>query len=99
MSLVTRIAVSAGVAILCAAAALYVGDYIYFRYRLSKKAPGDPLETIEIRATYAIPHKDGRAEFVFGPKETVTCAHSIFPHMGDAPCWYVERTAQKPIQM
>jgi hypothetical protein len=99
MSLVTRVAIRTAVAILCACATLYLGDYIYFRYRLSKRTPSDPLETMQIRAIYSIPRKDGRAEFVFGPKQTVTCVHAIFPHMGNAPCWYVQRSAQEPIQM
>jgi hypothetical protein len=99
MSLATRIATWTAVAALCACAVLYLGDYLYFHYRLSRRTSSDPVDTVQIRATYEIPHKDGRAEFVFGPKQTVTCVHSIFPHMGDAPCWYVERSAQAPIQM
>jgi hypothetical protein len=99
MNRLTRIAARLGVAILCAIAGLYLADFGYFRYRLSKNAPGNPLKSEQIQSIYAIPHKDGRAEFVFGPKQTVTCVRSIFPHMGSTPCWYLERNAQRPIQM
>lgn len=80
-------------------ALLWIGDFISFRYRLSKATPGDPLTTITVQTTYAIPQKDGRAEYVFGPPQTVTCARSIFPHGGATPCWYLQKTASKPVQM
>jgi hypothetical protein len=99
MNRLIRIAARLGGAILCAVAVLYLADFGYFRYRLSKNTPGDPIKTEKIEPTFAIPHKDGRAEFVFGPEQTVTCARSIFPHMGNPPCWYLERNAQRPIQM
>lgn len=99
MNRLTRIAARLGVAILCAFAALYLADFGYFRYRLSKNTSGDPLRNEQVQPLYAIPHKDGREEYVFGPKQTVTCVRSIFPHMGNTPCWYLERNAQRPIQM
>lgn len=80
-------------------ALIWIGDWISFRYRLSKGTPGDPTETMQIRTSYAIPHKDGRAEYVFGEPQTVTCARSIFPHGGDPPCWYLQKSASKPVQM
>lgn len=77
---------------------LYVGDYVYVRDRMSKNTPGDPLETVKIQPMYAIPHKDGRAEYVFGDPVTQTCVHSLFPHLGYSPCWYVKKNSQ-PIPM
>jgi hypothetical protein len=85
--------------ILVLVAILWIADWVSFRYRLSKGTPGNPLETVRIEPTYAIPHKDGRAEYVFGKPQMVTCARSIFPHGGDPPCWYLQKTASKPIQM
>jgi hypothetical protein len=86
------------VGVLVLVALLWIGDWISFRYRLSKGTPGDPLQTMRIQPTYAIPHKDGQAEYVFGQAQNVTCVRSIFPHAGDLPCWYVQETASKPIQ-
>jgi len=96
---ISCIALRAGLAILLLIALVYLGDYISVKYRMHKNIPGDPLEAVQVQRTYAIPHKDGRAEFVFGPRETQTCVHSIFPHLGYTPCWYLNKSAQKPIQM
>ncbi|HUJ32202.1 MAG TPA: hypothetical protein VLY23_13040 [Candidatus Acidoferrum sp.] len=86
-------------AILASAALLYAGDYVSVRYRLSKNTPGDPLETVQVQRMYAIPHKDGRQEFAFGEPGPETCVHSIFPHLGYPPCWYLKKNAQKPISL
>jgi hypothetical protein len=80
-------------------ALIWLGDYLSFRFRLSKGTPGNPIQSVRIQMTYAIPHKDGRAEYVFGEPQMVTCVRSIFPHAGDPPCWYLTKTASKPIQM
>lgn len=80
-------------------ALLWIGDFISFRYRLSKATPGDPLTAMTVQTTYAIPQKDGRAEYVFGLPHPVTCARSIFPHAGATPCWYLRETASRPVPM
>ena len=80
-------------------AILWIADYISFRYRLSKGTSGDPLASVRIQTTYAIPHKDGRAEYVFGEPQNVACARSIFPHAGAPPCWYLQKTTAQPVQM
>jgi hypothetical protein len=33
------------------------------------------------------------------PEVTTPCVHSLFPHMGDKPCWYLLRNSHKPIPM
>ena len=80
-------------------ALLYAGDYLSVRHRMAQGKPRDPLETMKIQPTYVIPHKDGRAEIIFGDPETQVCVHSLFPHLGYTPCWYVKRQSQKPIVM
>jgi hypothetical protein len=107
MSRISQIALRAGLGTSLLLAILYAGDYASLKYRIwrfqragnSPTATTNPLETMQIEPTYAIPHKDGRAEFAFGPPETVTCAHSLFPHIGYGACWYVKRNSQKPIPM
>ncbi|MGH9734087.1 MAG: hypothetical protein ACRD8A_05815 [Candidatus Acidiferrales bacterium] len=78
---------------------LWIADWISFQHRLSKHIADDPLQKMRIQPTYAIPHKDGRVEYVFGEPQDVMCARSIFPHGGDPPCWYLRKTASKPIPM
>ena len=65
----------------------------------SASAPRGPLDTVQIQRTYQIPHKDGRAEFAFAEPQSVTCVHSIFPHLGYSPCWYLKRHSQQTIPM
>jgi hypothetical protein len=73
--------------------ALYAGDYAAVRMRR------DPTGVVQIRRYYAIPQKNNRT--LFSPAEPVsqTCVHSLFPHLGDSPCWYVSRHAQQRIDM
>ena len=94
-----RFALLIGLSLLLLIAILYLGDYVSVKYRMRKNTPGDPLETIQTQTTYAIPHKDGRAEYVFGPRETKTCVRSLFPHLGYSPCWYLKKSAQSQIPM
>lgn len=99
MNRLARAALRSLLALLILLALVWLGDYVSFRYRFSQRTPSSPLERIRVQRTYAIPHKDGRAEYVFGQPEMVTCAHSIFPHSGCPPCWYLRRTSSKPISM
>jgi hypothetical protein len=59
----------------------------------------DPFETLTIEPTYGIPHKNGSAEIVVGDPEPETCVHSIFPHMGYTPCWYLNRSSKNIIML
>ena len=83
------------IAILLLAAALYICDYASIRYRLSKNH--SPLGTVQIQRYYAVREKDRKTEFMFAEPETQTCVHSLFPHLGYRPCWYVGRRNVKRI--
>jgi hypothetical protein len=51
---------------------------------------------------YAIPQKNGKIDYEFDaqqPDVTTPCVHSLFPHLGNSPCWYLQRNSQKPIPM
>lgn len=73
---------------------LYIGDYATIEVRAKF---GHAFGTVRVEPTYAIPQKNGQAEFVFGEPHDQTCVHSLFPHFDDTPCWYLNRTATKPI--
>jgi hypothetical protein len=75
---------------------VYAGDYFSVRYRMAHRTNADPLETTQIRPLYAVPLKNGKDEFDFGDTEAQTCVHSIFPHLGYNPCWYMTRENLKP---
>jgi hypothetical protein len=97
-----RIVGRAIVAILLLLALLYSGDYFLVRWKLAHPKAGDAFGTVKMERLYAIPQKSGKIEYEFDaqqPEVTTPCVHAVFPHMGEAPCWYLQRNSQKPIPM
>ena len=68
---------------------LYIADYFAARFKTQ------PLGTVQIDSFYAIHEKGGKTEFDYKGSENQTCVHSIFPHFGYSPCWYLNRTKEK----
>jgi len=54
---------------------------------------------VTIKPFYAVPQKDHKTEFIRIAPETQTCIHSLFPHFGYSPCWYLSRRIHKRIDM
>ena len=82
------------VAILIAAAA-YAGDFLSVKF----PGPRDPFGTVQTKPYYAVRKKNKTTEFMFLEPQTEVCVHSLFPHFGDRPCWYVERKNRDRIDM
>lgn len=78
-------------------ALLYAGDYIAVRYRMARNQAA--LGTVEVQPYYAVPLKDGKTEFMFLKPQNEVCVHSLFPHLGHNPCWYVVRHRDKAIKL
>ena len=81
---------------------LYLGDYLFVRVRMLHAKPADPFETLKSLRVLAIPEKNGKTEYEVdtqNPEQTVTCVHSILPHYGYSPCWYVKPRINQPIPM
>lgn len=90
------------IAVLSAFAFTYCGDYLWFRVRLIHPKPADPLESFTGPRVLAIPEKGGKTSYEIdqqNPLQTTTCVHSLFPHAGFSPCWYVQPRLNQPIQM
>jgi hypothetical protein len=87
------------VALIAAIVIVYAGDYVSVRYRMTKNRNSDPFESMKIEPTYGIPHKNGSAEIVIGDPVVETCVHSLFPHMGYTPCWYLNRASKNIIML
>ncbi len=83
-----------GVGLVMLAGLLYGGDWLAARWR-GPRAFG----AVVVRPYYAVPLKDGKTEFMMLSPETRTCVHALFPHFGDAPCWYLEGHRQQRIEM
>ena len=71
----------------------YGADYCVFRYRLATKR--QPFGSVTVEHYYEVAHKDGKAEIIFDPPVQKTCVHSLFPHSGDPPCWFLIRHAER----
>jgi hypothetical protein len=90
------------IAMLAALALVYCSDYLYLRVRMLHPKPADPFESLNTLRVLAIPEKNGKTEYEIdaqNPELTVTCVHSIFPHSGYLPCWYVKPRINQPIPM
>jgi hypothetical protein len=68
---------------------LYVGDYLSLRYRIPKGR--DQFGVVKIQRYYAVGLKNRKTEFMFLEPKDQTCVHSLFPHFGYSPCWYLSR--------
>jgi hypothetical protein len=78
------------------------GDYLVLRIRMLHPKPDNPFETLKTLRVLAIPEKNGKTEYEVdsqNPEQTTTCVHSLFPHSGYSPCWYVKPRINQPIPM
>jgi hypothetical protein len=99
MNRLLPIAKKIAIAALVALVITYAVDYISLHLRMRKPTPTDPFESVSIDRMYAILQKSGKSEFVPADTINVTCVHSLFPHSGYNPCWYVERQKDQTIPM
>jgi len=76
---------------------LYAGDYISLRLRI----PGhrEQFGKITVHTYYAIEKKANKIEFDTAGSQDVTCTHSLFPHFGHSPCWYLSRHTENRIDL
>jgi hypothetical protein len=78
----------------------YVVDYAYLRIRMIHPQPTEPFESMVRNRLLAIPQKNGMLDYELDqvhPTDTLTCVHSLFPHYGDPPCWYLKPRINDPI--
>lgn len=78
-------------------AAVYAGDYAVLRFRLAKGKR--PFGTVTVYRYYAVEEKNLKTEYAFDNSAAVTCVHSLFPHFGCSPCWYLNRHTEQRIDL
>lgn len=76
-------------ALAAAVALAFVVDFLIFRMRVA--ANWNPYGSVTVNQYYAAHLKSGKDEFFFDPPQAQTCSHSLFPHSGYQPCWYLSR--------
>jgi hypothetical protein len=72
-----------------AAALAYVVDAAVLRYRAASGR--NAFSTVTVHPYYAMPRKDKKLEYMYDDPQDETCVNSLFPHLGDSPCWYLRR--------
>ncbi|HEY2820571.1 MAG TPA: hypothetical protein VGJ06_05970 [Candidatus Acidoferrum sp.] len=100
MSRLTNIFKRTVIGVVVAVIALFIVDYAVLRAKVTFPKLGAATGTVQMTRIYAIPQKNGRVEYQLDanqPEVTMPCVHSLFPHMGKSPCWYLQQNATKPI--
>jgi len=80
---------------LLAGALVYVCDYISLRYRIPNSRA--QFGSVVVQVTWVIPMKGGKTQYSFDPPAPQECVNSLFPHLGDSPCWYLNRHKQQQV--
>jgi hypothetical protein len=79
----------------CLAAALvYAGDDLALRFRIPNR---EPFGSVTVQRYYALHKSKDKTSFMFADPEAQTCVHSLLPHSGYPPCWYLSRHAEQRI--
>src|ERR1019366_5283059 len=81
---------------------LFVCDDVSVRLRMKANKQGDPFDVLAFPRVLEIPHKGTKVEYAVDAVSPITsqdCVHSLFPHFGYTPCWYVKRKNQSPVPM
>ena len=82
--------------------ALYLVDAAWFYVRRTYPELGQASGSVHRMRLLAISNKGGKTEYTVDavhPEEDVPCAHSLFSHAAQRPCWHVVRHAHDPIPM
>jgi hypothetical protein len=72
---------------------VYVGDDVIVRLRIASKGSA-PFGSVQVLSV--TPLKNGRVDIYADPTPE-ECLHSLFPHLGYAPCWYLTQSPIKRI--
>lgn len=75
----------------------YGVDYALLRYRVSANKAA--FDTVTVKQVYAVPRNDHKLEYMSGDPQDQTCVNSLFPHLGDTPCWYLRTHTKQRIDL
>jgi len=80
----------------------YLADFAWYELRVLVPKLGAATGSVHRIRLLAISSKGNKIEYEIDsvhPEEDVPCSHSVFPHGGNRPCWYMIRHANDPIPM
>jgi hypothetical protein len=85
------------IAVILLAAMVYGGDWGVVRYYSWRHR--DVFGTVSVTPVYVIHEKSGKTNYQYDQPQDQTCVHSLFPHFGYSPCWYVSRHQEEHIEI
>jgi hypothetical protein len=76
-------------------ALIYAVDAAVLRFRAATNR--NAFSTVTVHPYFAVDRKDKKTEYMYEDPTDETCVNSLFPHLGDSPCWYVRRHTDEAI--
>jgi hypothetical protein len=83
-----RLAGRALIAILAAAAIIYLSDWAVWRVRMAR---GIGMSTVTVNTMIDTPLKGSKIEYDWAGTSDVDCSRSVFPQAGSGSCWWLRR--------
>lgn len=88
-----RIFLKGGSTVLASLALVWAGDYVLLKFSRAQ------VSTVTVRRYYAIDKKANKVEYIFDSARDQSCVNSLFPHLGQVPCWYLRRHTEERIEI
>jgi len=79
-----------------AIAVVYLGDFISLWFKIPHR---ERFGSVTVHTYYAVKLKNGRTEYDYAGDHDVTCTNSLFPQLGNKPCWYAARHTDEQISI
>lgn len=81
------------VAVIAVVALVYVCEDVVLRYRVGHGGSANVFQKVTTYEAGEV--KGGKLEYYFDQPQVEVCVRAMFPHFGDAPCWYARRHVVK----
>ncbi len=74
----------------------YLVDLISVWYGIPHR---EQFGSVTVHTYYAVKLKNGRTEYDYAGDHVVSCTNSLFPQLGNKPCWYAARRTSEQINI
>jgi hypothetical protein len=83
-------------AVLALPVVLFAGDYLSLRLRIPNR---EPFGSVQVQRMFEVALKNRTTEYMQDEPRQQACVRSLFPHFGDAPCWYLVRHPRQIVKL
>lgn len=80
------------VALIALAALVYGADWLVLQVR---EHNGSAHGSVIVDSADVVNEKGGKVEYYFSPPLPTPCVRALFPHQGQAPCWWLARHSEQ----